>query len=168
MSGRECTPRGNSSKRNSRDHRRNESRSRRDVHTRRGDRYRETRSRSSTRRRDRSASIESPRRRRECSYGHRDSPRRNPLNEVIDRLNALEKRLAPNAIQTSTPMTSHPCTRTYTPAPVSAVTEEPVANMETRATGTAAFEASREADAADRIVGALSSLIQTLACCVLK
>lgn len=160
MSDRECTPRENSSKRNSRDHRRRESRSRRDVNTKRRDRSRETRSRSSRRRRERSASFENQRRRRDRSYGRRDSPCRNPLNEVLNRLNALEQRLAPNAIQTSTPMTSHPCTRSYTPAPVSAVTEEPDANRETRAMGTTAFETPREADAADRIVGALSSLIQ--------
>lgn len=160
MSDRECTPRENSSKRNSRDHRRKEPYSRRDDHTRRRDRYRETRSRSSRRRRDRSASFESPRRRRDCSYGRRDSPRGNPLNEVLDRLNALEERLAPNAIHTSTPVTSHPCTKGYTSAPVSAATEVPVANMETGATGSTAFEASREDDAAGRIVGALSSLIQ--------
>lgn len=134
MSNRERTPRDN----------RNDSRSRRDDERR--DRYRESRSRS---------------RRRDSSYRRRDSSRRDPVNEILDRLNALEERLPLRATPMSTPVPSHPCTGNHTPTPAPATTGESASNQQARATnGAELVETPREADVADRIVGALSSLIQ--------
>lgn len=152
MSSRECTPRDSLPRHHSRKAR-NESRSRRDIHTRNRNKYRETRSRSTSSRSNRSESIERSRRRRDSSFGRRYSPRHDPLNKILDRLNALEARLPSKAIQTSTLMSLHPSTPS-TPITTSTTASAAAAGVE------ASADASRETNAADRIVDALSSMIQ--------
>ncbi|CAH2086710.1 unnamed protein product [Euphydryas editha] len=99
-------------------------------------------------------------RRRDSSYGRRDSVRSDPLNQILERLNALEGRLPVMAPSTSSPL-SRPSAGACTPTFAPEANVVSVADAESRATGQAS-EALRDegAGTADRIVGALSSLLQ--------
>lgn len=107
--------------------------------------------------RDRSPYVDTRRRRRDSTVGRRDSLRSDSLNQILERLNALEGRLP---ITTSTPLplsSAGVCTPTLVPeGSVRSVT-----GAEMRATGETT-ETPREENVgtADRIVGALSSLLQ--------
>lgn len=160
MSGRDRESRSIS--RNNCSRRRNKrrvSRESRDEDSKRRNRSRVMYSRS-PRRRSRSPHSDNARRLRDSSYVSRGSPRRDPLDRIMRRLDALEERMPTSKASTSTPV-PRLSARSLTPPMVPAPTETSVAGVETRATGMVA-ETSCDAsvDAADRIVGALSSLIQ--------
>lgn len=136
-------------RRNSRERRDN---SRCNSHSGRRNRSRDTRSRS--------PNLDTRPRRRDSSFGRRDSARRDPLNKILERLNALEGRLPVAAPSTSTPL-SHPSAEGCAPSSAPRANEVSFADAESRATYQPS-EALRDesAGSADRIVGALSTLFQ--------
>ncbi|RVE54522.1 hypothetical protein evm_001007 [Chilo suppressalis] len=145
--------RDSSDSRGRRDHRDGTPRDRR---TRSPERDREARS---FRRRDRSRSDVRSRRRRDGSYGSREGSRDGALGKIIVRLNELEGRLSSSIVPPSTP-TSRTALECHTPPPPPAAKEctgaAPVVTE-----GSSGDTGAAKGDAADRIVGALSALLQT-------
>lgn len=125
----------------------------RDRRIRSPERYREARS---PRRRDRSRSHVRSRRRRDSSYGSRDGSRDGALGKIIVRLNELEGRLSSSIVPPSTP-TSRTVLECHTPPPPPAATGATPVVTE----GSSGDTGAAKGDAADRIVGALSALLQT-------
>lgn len=153
---RETPPIRQNSRRSSRERRR-DSRTSHNLRSNRRAETRESRTRS-PRHRNRSPNFDTPRRRRDNSFSHRECSRDDSLNVILQRLNALENRLPVSMVSSSTPL-PRPSAETYTPSSAPGGAGVPVATVET--SGPANTSRNDTAtDAADRIVGALSSLFK--------